>query len=170
MNRFLLIFILVVSGHLALCAQSISLCNAVLGSAGGYAEKQGKNYSFTVGEVVIATMKTASGDLVLTQGFHQPESCLPLGTEAPGLADRLQLQVFPNPTTDLLTITYAPEFSESLIVRLFNAAGTQVWEPRVLSNSEGSLMSCLDLPSGVFFLEIYSDTAHEKAVFRLVKI
>lgn len=53
-------------------ANSQSIERQILASAGNYIEVGNKSYSYTVGEVAIETFSSAT--IVLTQGFHQPDS------------------------------------------------------------------------------------------------
>ncbi len=70
-------------------------------SSGGIAYKAstGEGLSYTIGDLIVATSK--NGSKVLTQGFQQP---YPLILSLPDKENEVHINVFPNPTSDLLYI------------------------------------------------------------------
>lgn len=84
----------------AINAGAQTVTPTVIASAGGSGTVGGITISWTLGELAVTTLK--SGDLTVTQGFHQP----PLGTtsvdERPKL--HLDLAAHPNPAASYLTV------------------------------------------------------------------
>ena len=76
MNRFLLVLFPLSLWSVASNAQ-VSMCNQVIGTTGFSAIEQNKYWAYTVGEVAIFTLSNTQDVSVLTQGFHQPDLCLP---------------------------------------------------------------------------------------------
>lgn len=79
-----------------------SLEQFAIGSAGNFSTSStGSSLSWTLGETVITTEN--SNNTILTQGFQQPIVVNPLSTHL-ALGQNIQLQVFPNPTLEKITI------------------------------------------------------------------
>ncbi len=72
----------------------------VVASAGGSGTAGDVTISWTVGELAVTTLQ--SGELTVTQGFHQP----PLGTTSVAESARLHLDLstHPNPATSYLSV------------------------------------------------------------------
>jgi len=159
-------------GLLLLCsianAQQVvdNLCMQVIGSNGLSAEKLGKHYDATLGEVMIATLTTSDGTYAVTQGFHQPECALAsVGVE--DLAASWALELFPNPTSSLLHIQYQTPAASPLDARLWSITGTLIQDWQSLPS--GSALDCTPLASGIYLLDLRDTQTGEKTIARFVK-
>ena len=169
MNRLLTLLFSLATALTPLAAQTIGICHQVTAAAGQSVEKQGIIYAYTVGEVATAT---ASGlGLMLSQGFHQPDLCLPtVGTDAPvGVAD-WQVELLPNPTDGWLTVRFSVEKTAALRASVFDLTGRKTRAAALLSEPSGSLLDCRELPSGVYFLRLEDPASPASGTFRFVKI
>lgn len=94
-----------------------------IGSAGEELSSTNIQLNISVGEAVITTLE--SPNIVLTQGFQQPEVNL-------GTVDELQLNneisMYPNPATDELHLKFLSDelSSEQITVRIFDVGGQLV--------------------------------------------
>lgn len=166
MSRLLLTIAL---GHLALAystAQDARLFNQVVASTGTFAKQQGLNYSYTVGELVIPTLSV--GNFTLTEGFHQPEHTKIVSVDEPGLAD-WNIEVFPNPVSDRLTVRFSPEKGSTLFVSIFNLLGEVIFERQSLPEPSGSPIDCTNWQPGVYLLQITDSQSRSGATVRIVR-
>lgn len=138
---------------LCIHAQGISFCQEVIGSTGGSAEKAGKFYAWTVGETAIFTLKNANTPLQLTQGFHQPDVCLPVSTHSPEQWAGWDVQVYPNPAIDYLTLQYTAPDERLLQYSIVHTSGRVIASTQPLS-SYGSQIPCAFLPAGHYILQV----------------
>jgi hypothetical protein len=77
----------------------VSLSPQVYASAGTHYTASNFQISYTIGETVTSTIQNNNN--ILTQGFHQPDK----NTSGVEIAENnWGIQVFPNPTSDLLNI------------------------------------------------------------------
>jgi hypothetical protein len=156
--------------HLALCfsaAQDARLFNQVVASTGNVAVQQGLNYAYTVGEVVIFTGSV--GDFTLTQGFHQPEQTKIVSVDQPELAD-WNIEVFPNPVTDRLTVRFSTEKGSALRVNVLDLLGKVILDAHPLSEPTGSFIDCSLWQPGVYFLQLLDPQSRAHATVRIVRL
>jgi hypothetical protein len=82
----------------ALSAQSLE--RQVIGSAGDYVTAGNISLSYTVGEAATTTL--SNGNLILTQGFQQPDDVgVGIQDPVPFIGD---ITVYPNPTSDIINV------------------------------------------------------------------
>ena len=143
-----------------------NICMQVIGSNGLSAEKLGKHYDATLGEVMISTLTSTDASMTITQGFHQPECGLAMvGTGDVALEWRLE--VYPNPTSSLLYLKYEYAGANALQTRVWSANGTLLedWQ----STASESAIDCSHSPAGLYFLEIQDPSTGQKTIIRFVK-
>ena len=134
---------------------------------GKTATQGGLTFSYTVGEPVITTL--FGNARILTQGFHQPEQCAPVATESPYLAD-WNIEVYPNPTSDFLTIRFSNEKTNSLRASIVNLYGQVMMYNTVLDKPEGTLLDCSNWQPGVYILQLQDDSTPELASVRFIRL
>jgi hypothetical protein len=100
--RFYLLLVLVLCGAAQCTAQSLD--RQVIGTSGNQYTTAAATMDFTIGEPITATLTGQNG--IATQGFHQGTISITSVRETLSLAE---LNVYPNPTTDRLTISTAIE-------------------------------------------------------------
>lgn len=164
--RCLLVFFLL-SG--AVRSQDISLCNQVLSAAGKTAVEQGNTWAWTVGEPVIFTFGPVV-DRILTQGFHQPDLCLPaVSTDDATLAD-WQIEVFPNPTSDVLHVRFSVEKTGALTATVFDLLGRVVLANALLDSPDDAVIDCSAWLPGVYLLHLQDRDTRASTLVRFVRI
>lgn len=167
MNRFILTALL---WHAALCCsigQAASIFNQVIGSTGHSAVQQGRTYSYTLGEVFTATLK--STNRILTQGFHQPEHSRLVSIGAPDFID-WDVQVFPNPVSDLLTIRFDSDKGTALRATVVDLVGKVILHGQLLIDPDGSTLDCRAWQPGVYFLILKDPAGSGQATTRLIRL
>ncbi len=167
MNRFLLLALLGYASPIIGQTQDIGLCYQVLASAGKSAVRAGRYYAYTIGEPFIFTLQGANTHL--TQGFHQPEFCLLVSTQALDLAD-WQIEVFPNPTADFLHVRYSVERSSHLEASVFDVLGQLIVDDVSLAEPDGSLLDCTAWQAGIYFLQLRDPATQAVATVRFVRL
>lgn len=146
---------------LAFVAGTIS-AQELISTAGGHYSADTQSIDWSLGEVVIATF--SEGDYVLTQGFHQSNVTVTPIDEIPGTD--LHVTVYPNPTSDYVTVRLADPPSEGTGYGLYDFSGQRLFGGG-LSDHETTL-SFQTLDAGIYFLRIY--TGRQAAgKFKIVK-
>lgn len=167
MSRLLLTTVSWLLALLYCAAQDARLFNQVVASTGTVAVQQGISYAYTVGEVVVFT--GTFDNFIVTQGFHQPEQTKIVSVEQPGLAD-WDIEVFPNPAIDRLTVRFSPEKGAALRVSVTDLAGKVILADQLLADPTGSLLNCSAWQPGVYFLRIQDPKSRASATARVVRL
>lgn len=143
-----------------------NLCMQVIGSTGFSAEKLGKHYDTTLGEVMIATLTTPDGSMTVTQGFHQPECALVMVNTTDVFAT-WQLGIYPNPTTSLLHLQYEHPGGATLQARVWSVSGNLMADWQKVPSQ--AALDCSRYPSGFYFLEVKDQDSGQKTTIRFIK-
>jgi hypothetical protein len=104
----------------ALCAQDLE--REVLASTGTEVQLGSYTFEETVGDLVVVS--GVAGASVFTQGFNQAYD-LNVGVE--DLAGGMVLTLLPNPTRDLVTITWEPDANGPMDLELRDVLGALVF-------------------------------------------
>lgn len=167
MNRFLLTAML---WHCALvfsAAQDATLFNQVVGTTGRFAVQQGRTFAYTIGEVVIPTL--SSSNVVLTQGFHQPEQTQIVSVGDPDLTD-WDILVYPNPVSEALTVRYAPDKGSMLTATVVDLLGRVILTDQPLADPSGTVLDCRLWQPGVYFVILTDPISRATAMTRVVRL
>lgn len=143
----------------ALLAQSqvLDRCQDVVGATGGYAQRNGLSWSWTVGEAIISTLSSTTGGLTVTQGFHQPDVCLPVSvTDVPGW-DGWEVQAYPNPVADHITIQYVAPGAPELYLSVSSLSG-QLFRQQITIGDGIFRLPCADWPAGQYIIQLSQNT------------
>jgi len=114
----LFVFICALAAGGVVIAQTLD--RQVVSSGGAYATAGNVSLSYTIGEVAVATL--TGGNLILTQGFQQPDGA-PVGISEPPFTG--SIKVYPNPTDDIIMVEITTDQSD-LVLELSNALGQQL--------------------------------------------
>lgn len=93
-------------------------------SAAGEGTAGGMKISYSIGEMVLVDTKSAS-NLIVTQGMLQPDEGTAESQDYSGFQQG-ELQAFPNPTPDVLSINVALLQKGNISLSLYNAAGKRM--------------------------------------------
>lgn len=152
--------------HVAIIATAL-ICIGVYGLQGQTIISTGGNsvqtaafsVTQTIGELVIPTF---DGNIHVTQGFNQPLGWLVDNVEAP--VDFV-LQIFPNPTSDIVRLK--GDFSAGMIWEIRNLNGQLVLQGKLVSSPYSLNLSAL--ASGIYLL-LVGDESHGFHTMKLEKI
>ena len=128
-------------------------------AAGGVATGSGGTVNYSVGQVVYTTNTGTNGSV--SQGVQQPYA---ISTTVGVNQTSIQLEAFPNPTANNLTLT--TDDSESVIYQLFNNQGAELSSKTL--NSKTSSISLEGQPPATYFLKVLKNNEIVK-VFKIIK-
>lgn len=128
---------------------------------------QGNSYSnasntidFTIGETVTATTSNGTNDL--TQGFHQTNLVI---TSVEDLDANFSVNVFPNPTSELVNVTV--DKFEGLTLNMFDAAGKLL--KQVTLNQSQTSIRVSEYANGTYLLTLTHQKDKKIKTYKLIK-
>lgn len=128
-------------------------------ASGGKTTGSGGTVSYSLGQVVYSTNIGTNGSV--SQGLQQPYA---VSTTVGINETSIQLNAYPNPTTNNLTLT--TDDSESLSYQLFNIQGAEISSKTL--NSKTSNISLEGHPPATYFLKVIKNNEVIKA-FKIIK-
>lgn len=130
-------------------------------TSGGNHIGPGGSNSFSIGQVVYTSHSDTTG--ILSQGVQQAYEIYSVGTSELVLEQVINL--FPNPTTDLLTIEIENP-SQNLSYQLMNTNGKMIQSDILVSNL--TTIDMQELPAASYFIIIYQDSKKVQS-FKIIK-
>jgi hypothetical protein len=132
-------------------------------ATGGEATGTGGTASYSIGQVVYTTATGTSGSVA--QGVQQPyEISTTVGINETSI--NLEMSVYPNPTTNYLTLKVKNEQVESLNFQLIDLQGKVIENKKVTASNTTITMEAL--PKAVYFLNVVSNNQLVKT-FKIIK-
>ena len=153
--KIIILLLLVLSSATLMAQQIVATAGGTLGNASG-------SISYTIGEGVAQTF--SRGDKVLTQGFQQ--SYLSVSTEKTILDLNFSITIFPNPTTDVVTLRVGKENPSGLLYLLYDLSG-RLLSKKVIENSD-TTVPFQALQTGSYLLEVMDGKLGLKT-FKIIK-
>lgn len=167
-HTLILLFLLV---NFSLFSQ-ISLDRSVIAMSGGYFENKEMTLSFTAGQYFTETVSN-NNDLILTQGFQQPDgSKKTTQIQLPGNT-MVTLTVFPNPVKNNLNIYFLGEENMDVKIEVFDVLGKSVLAKTEIANAREQMNYNLDfqsLVSGLYIVHISNTQKELNSTFKITKI
>lgn len=139
----------------------------VIASAGGYNVASGNtiSISWTLGETIIPTFKSADGSLILTPGFQQTYV---ITTVEEHLLNPVTVSVFPNPASDYVNIQFDTPTDGEISLFLLNNQGKPIKTGKIESGTLEKQINMQDLPSGIYYLRLIKGKLVN--VYKVVKL
>jgi hypothetical protein len=137
----------------------------VIASAGGYNTATGISISWTLGETIIPTFKSADNTLILTHGFQQQ---LIITTVEENLENLVTVTVYPNPASDNVNIRFEEAIDDEVNLMLINSQGKPVKSLIIEATTIEKQINLQDLPAGVYYLKLIKGKLSN--VYRVVKL
>lgn len=132
-------------------------------ASGGNASGSGGSVAYSVGQVVYTTATGTTGSVA--QGVQQPyEISIVLGVEENQIS--LNMQAYPNPTSNYLTLNIGDFDSTNLSFQLFDITGKLIETNKITKSIETIRME--NLSSGSYFLKVTRNNKEVKT-FKLIK-
>lgn len=145
----------------ALFCTGISLVKAQQSTtaAGGQTSGTGGSSSYSIGQIAYTTHLGSNGSVA--QGVQQPyEISTVLGLDVSDI--QIELQTYPNPTSDYLTIRVENQNLNELSYQLFDANGKLIENKKM--NSSFETINLENLANATYFLKILSANKELKLV------
>ena len=156
--RYFTLAILLVS--LTGFTQTIS--KQVIGPAGATYENGNNKLSYTAGEVLVGAMTSEDGSIQLGNGYYPSLDLSTLNTQSPEL--KLQLKVYPNPTTEAIFITHPTE--QFFEVRITDISGKQILQT---ANQKQQPLNVQSLTSGTYFVSVTTKESKQTNTYKIIK-
>lgn len=132
-------------------------------SAGGEATGSGGNSSYSIGQIAQNYSIGSNGSVA--EGLQQPFEISTLGFDNfPNI--NLEIAVYPNPTTNNITLKIGDFSVENLSYQMFDVTGKQIANEKI-SNPKISI-SLENQSSGIYFLNI-QDINKTLKTFKIIK-
>lgn len=169
MNRFLYLALFLCHTINISIAQGVGYqnCIQVISASGKTATQGGLTFSYTVGEPMITTL--IGNTRIVTQGFHQPELCKVVSSASPVL-EAWNVEVFPNPTSGFLTVSYAENQGRELHATVYNLFGQVMIDDYTLNRPEGVSLDCSNWQSGVYILQLKDPATLSVGAVRFIRL
>ena len=142
MRKFILLLITLAA---VITAKSQSASPELISSSGDSFQNSTYLLDWSLGECITETH--SAGSYVLTQGFHQNVYFV---TNVEDLHADIKMSVYPNPTTDFITIEFPSAQQQDMIITISDMAGKVFLRKHIINNTEQldfSAYAC-----GVYFL------------------
>ena len=134
----------------------------VLSATGGDATGSGGTVAFSVGQIVYTTSTGTTGSVA--QGVEQAYEISSVGIKETAL--NISLSIFPNPTSDFLTIKVEDYNNEALSYNLIDEQGKSVLNEQITNQDTQVAMSTL--ARGIYFINVLQ--ANKKIqTFKIIK-
>lgn len=149
-----------------------SMERQVVSAYGAYEESADLALSSTVGEVSTATLEQA--DIILTQGFQQPNEKEDIDVGIERLTEGLEIKVAPNPTTQKIVLELMAKQNLDLLIHLYDMNGKRlnIGTPN-LTTVLGKSIREIDLSnyaSGQYILSLVEKQSGNKTSIRIQKV
>ena len=152
-----------VGSLMAVNAQSIS--SEVVATSGGHFQNGTSQLSWTLGEVMIDTY--SAGGTIVTQGFHQTQLTVTSIDERNPFS--LNVNVFPNPTSQFLNIGVEGEHTE-LSAKLYDMHGKLLVQESLRANQGSTQLDMSNLAMAYYILNVVDEKGKYSASYRINKI
>ena len=133
-------------------------------AAGGDASSSGGSVSYSVGQVVYTSNKGSSGSV--TQGVQHAYEIFT--GDIKDTTFNISLTVFPNLTTENLTLQINDYKNEKLSYQLFDMQGKELRKGQILEHQ--TLINISSLPVGTYFINVVSQENKTNQSFKIIKI
>ena len=132
-------------------------------ATGGNASGSGGSVAYSVGQIVYTTNTGANGSVA--QGVQQAyEISIVTGLEDTQIS--LNMQAYPNPTTDYLTLNVGNFELSTLNFQLYDISGKLIESRKIISSTE--TIATGNLSSATYFLKV-SNNNNEVKSFKIIK-
>ena len=141
---------------------SQTISKQVIGPAGATYENGTNNLSYTAGEVLVGAMTAEDGSIQLGNGYYPSLDLSTLNTQSPEL--KLQVKVYPNPTTETLFITHPTE--QFFEVRITDVSGKQILQT---AHQNQQALSVQSLTTGTYFVTVTTKDSKQTNTYKIIK-
>ena len=141
---------------------SQTISKQVIGPAGATYENGTNKLSYTAGEVLVGAMTSEDGSIQLGNGYYPSLDLSTLNTQSPEL--KLQVKVYPNPTTESIFITHPTE--QFFEVRITDISGKQILQT---AHQKQQPLNVQSLTSGTYFVTVTTRDSKQTNTYKIIK-
>lgn len=134
----------------------------VISASGGDATGSGGSVAYSVGQIVYTTNTGATGSVA--QGVEQAFEISSVGLVETDLS--ISLQIYPNPTSDFLTLKVQDYNNENLSYELFDEQGKLLSKKKVITQETQVAMS--SFPRAIYFMNVLQENKKVQT-FKIIK-
>jgi len=151
---------------IGLSAQNVD--QNVISSAGGYdvSADNSISLSWTLGELVVTTVSSSGGDLILTQGFQQSKLIVEGIDINPDLG--VEVRIYPNPASEILNIRFSEPLNGETLLFLSGPDGRLVFNKTMKPGVLVDEIYMQKYPSGTYFLRIQN--GNKMNIYKVIKL
>ncbi len=132
-------------------------------ASGGDASGAGGSASYSVGQIDYITASGSGG--TITQGLQQPyEIMVVTGVEQISIS--LAASAYPNPATDLLTLSFEKDPDQDMMYAVYDEQGKMLRIQKISSKEEKIAMN--DMAKAVYFIKVIRNNKELKT-FKIIK-
>jgi hypothetical protein len=132
-------------------------------SSGGDATGSGGTAAYSIGQVVYTTNTGSSGSLA--QGVQHAYEIFTVGIKETELS--IALTVFPNPTTENLTLQISDYSNQKLTYKLFNVQGKQLSNGHITAKQ--TEINTSSLPAATYFIYVVNQENIKVQTYKIIK-
>lgn len=132
-------------------------------SSGGDATGSGGTVAYSIGQAVYTTNTGSNGSVA--QGVQHAYEIFTVGTNETAL--NISLTIFPNPTTENLTLQISNYDNEKLLFQLFDIHGKQLNSGQV--TAQQTLINMNGFPSATYFINVVNQENKQVQSFKIIK-
>lgn len=147
-----------------LSSSNVIHAQTAITTAGRNASGASGTVSYTIGQAVYTTFSGVSG--IITQGVQQPFEIMVMTALEEARDINLNYSVYPNPTTDFLTLKIGDYKNKNMVYWLIGLNGNLIETKKILSDETRINMEIQ--VSGTYFLKVTSGNKELK-IFKIIK-
>jgi opacity protein-like surface antigen len=149
---------------LVLCFSTFSaIAQESINSIGSEATGSGGTVAYSIGQAVYTYESGTNGNI--SQGVQQPYEIYSVGIKETTLD--ISLSVFPNPTTDNLTLQITDYNNEKLTYQLFDLSGKLLSNGQIITQQ--TKINTTNLPSTTYFIKVINQENNQFQSFKIIK-
>ena len=156
MKSFYLVLVFISGMSLNTLAQQITL------TSGGDVISSNGSLSFSVGQVSYNAYSSPSG--TISEGVQQAFEMSSLSTKQP--EEVFSLSIYPNPTSEFLTIKFKREFAKGYHLQVFDLQGQLVINQDI--HDQKTIIDLRDVASSTYILNLLKDNSKIQS-FKILK-
>ena len=130
-------------------------------ASGGDASGNGGSVSYSVGQIVYTSDKGNGG--TVDQGVQHAYEIFTIGINETDMS--ISLTVFPNPTTENLTLQINDYNNEKLSYQLFDMQGKELSKEQIVAQQ--TLIDMSSLPTATYFLNVVNQESKKVQSFKI---
>lgn len=162
--KYLLLFLFFNGIGFLLSAQQFK--PTVVANGGGQISNASVKMSYTIGEAV--TGRISNGSVIFTEGFQQSSAGITVSvTEKPENAQ--EINVYPNPTRDLINISFYNHADETILIQLFDINSKLLYEKKCTEQLIEKQISLSGFPGSTYLLTIKTLLGQQLGSYKIQK-